>query len=523
MSFPSVTINQLQGTSGRSQTGYDFYSGLMFYGTAPTVTGKWATQTGTPSIKFQQIFSPTDAEDAGIIPNSENTAATATYLITTPGSTGDTINFKCTLPKQNGTTEVVDLGTYTALSGSTTIAAQGADIAAMINAGTLTHGFSASFATATLTITAPKSAGKSLNTGTPYTVTISATFAGTLTQNVVAGTASQYAAWKYHIDEVFRINPTCVLYVGIISASSSFNELITLQQASGNKLRQIGIYDTDTTRPLAANISGTILQIHNAANTVIKTAPFQVFYSPNIKAITDLSTYPDQNLNTSNLVQTIISQDGLAKGALLYVQLGQTIGNIGAKIGSISKSRVSASDAQPISDFNISDGVENNTFGFGNGLLDSQVTTGLKVQLDNYRYTFFRPFGDTLVGTYWTDNKCCVSSTNSYAFVNDNRTMHKISRICYSTLVPLLNSEVIFNTDGTLKNTSVQIFKSAVSEAITANMITGYGSMPLISGFKVTIDPTQNVQATNNLVVNVIIVENGIARNITVNIAYGTF
>ena len=101
--------------------------------------------------------------------------------------------------------------------------------------------------------------------------------------------------------------------------------------------------------------------------------------------------------------------------------------------------------------------------------------------------------------------------------------MHKISRICYSTLVPLLNSEVIFNTDGTLKNTSVQIFKSAVSEAITANMITGYGSMPLISGFKVTIDPTQNVQATNNLVVNVIIVENGIARNITVNIAYGTF
>lgn len=526
MSFPSVTINQLQGSISRQQTGYDFYSGLMLYGTAPTVTGKWATQTGDPSIKFQQLFSPSDATSAGILPNTDNTASTSTYLISNIGGTGDTVNLTCTLPKQAGTTEVVDLGTYTVNAAvETTIALQGAAWAVVINAGTLTHGFSASFNTATLTLTAPKSAGKSLNTGTPFTRTIGGTaptLAVTVTQNVVAGTASQHAAWYYHISETFRVNPFCVLYVGIISSSSSFNELKTLQAASVNKLRQIGVYDIDATRGAAANLTGTILQVQNSAVDVIKTAPFQVFYSPNIAAVTDLSTLTDQNLNTAHLVQCVISQDGLASGALLYVQLGQSIGNIGAKIGSISKSRVSASDAQPIADFNMSDGVENNTFGFANGKLDSEVTEGLKIQLDNFRYTFFRPFGDTLVGTYWTDNKCCITSTDSYAFVNDNRVMHKISRICYSTLVPLLNSEIIFNSDGTLRNTSIQTFRTAVVEAITANMITGYGSLPLISGVSVSIDPTQKVQTTNNLIINVIIVQNGIARNITVNLSYGT-
>ncbi len=526
----AVIINKTKGISGRVPAGFDFYTGLCLYGTAPSVTGKWAPYTGTPSIVYQQMFSIADATSAGIIPFSENTASTSTLVISTKGNTGDTLNPVATIPVSISSTypagtKSISLGTYTVGAGDTTIALQGAALAAVINAGTYIHGFSASFTTATLTITAPKSCGVSLNTGTIYSYNLNSGTGfvlGTITQNVISGTASQYAIWYYHINRYFVQNPTGNLWVSITASSTSFNELVTLQAAAGSKLRQIGIYDTDVTRGAAANIAATILSVQNAALLIDKTAPVSVFYSPNFAAVTDLSTYPDQNLNTANKVETILSQDGNQAGNLLYIVSGQTVGNIGDKLGTISSSRVSSSDAQPISDFNLAiDGVENNLPAFGNGKLLSQVSVGLRTQLDNYNYVFFRTFGDTVAGTYWTSNKCCIVNTSSYAYVNDNRVADKVSRILYSTLVPQLESELIFNANGTLTDFTIQSFITQGQSAITAGMITGYGNLPLISGNPVlTIDPTQKVKQTNNLVINCSIEENGIARNITVNLSY---
>lgn len=523
MAFPDVIINQISSNQGRQLPGFDHYTGLMFYGTAPSVTGKWASYTGTPTIKTQQMFSSSDATSAGIVPFTDNTAPTATYLITTAATAaGEFLPISVDEPLQNGTSRTIDIGTYETVSGDTAIDTLGANLVIFINAGTVTHGYSASYnsGTNTLTITAPKTVGVSLNSGSPLDIDETGTdIVGTVTQ-FSGGTVSPYAIWYYHIKEYFRVNPGGNLTVGIISASSSFNELTTLQQAADSRLRQIGIYDNHTTRGLAANITGTITQIQAACIVSQKKAPFSLFYSPNITAVTDLSTYPDQNLNTANKVQCIISQDGLADGALLYVKSGQTIGNIGAKLGSISKSRVSSSDAQATAEFNMSDGVENNAPAFGNGKLSTEISEGTQIQLDNFRYTFFRQFGDTVVGTYWTDNKCCIISTSDLAFVNDNRVQDKVSRICYATYVPLLSSELIF--DGLkLKDYTVETFKDAGEDAIVANMITGFGALPLISGVSVSIDPDQPVKQTNNLTVVVTINQNGIARTITVNVGFG--
>jgi hypothetical protein len=357
MAFPTVDINLIDTGSGGQATGFDHYSGMIFYGTAPTVTGKWTQYPGPPVIKVQQMFSAQDATDAGIVPFSDNTAATGTYVISAKGNTGDIIKIDVVVPLVNGTTTTVNLCTYTEVAGDSTIALLGASIAAAINANTVTTGYSASFTTATLTLTAPKSTGISLNTGTPIVVTITGTIAGTITQ-FNSGTASQHSIWKYQISEYFRIHSEGVLFVGILASSSSFNEISVLQYASKSKLRQVLVYDTDTTRASAANIIATALSVNTACNVSVKTAPILAVYSPNIKNVTDLSTYPDQNLNTASRVQIVISQDGDAAGALLYVQNGQSVGNGGAKLASISKSRVSASDAQPISSFNMSDGTE---------------------------------------------------------------------------------------------------------------------------------------------------------------------
>lgn len=523
MAFPNVTINKQEGGAGRKPAGFDYYSGLTFYGTAPTVTDKWATYTGTPTIKAQQMFAPSDITSAGIIPYSDNTAPSATYLITAAATAaGEDLPISVVVPKPKATTETVSLGTYETVAGDTVIDTLGANLVIFINSGTVDHGYSATYnsGTNTLTITAPKSVGISLNSGTPLVIDESGTdITGTITQ-FSAGTRSNHAIWSYHITEFFRVNPTGVLWVGIISATSSFNEVTTLQKvAAESKIRQSGVFDIDATRAAAVNITGTILTFQNAIIDSEQTAPFIGVYSPNIAAVSDLSTYPDQNLNTANKVQTILSQDANAAGALLFITSGITIGNIGAKLGSISKSRVSASDAQVTTDFNMSDGTENAEMAFGNGVLSVNVTEGLQTQLDNYRYTFFRQFGDTITGTYWTDNKSCIVQTSSYSFVNDNRVADKISRILYSTYVPLLSSELIFNSDGTLQSFTVAYFKQVGIDAITNDMIIGYGNLPLISGVTIDIDPTQKVKTTNNLTISCGYIQNGIARNITIDVS----
>lgn len=525
MAYPEVIINQLNNSSGRVAEGFDFYTGIVFYGTAPVVSGKWEEYVGSPTIKYEPILSPDDIASAGILPNTENTVAAATYEITVAATgAGETINFSITEPIANGATRSIDLGTYETVSGDTVIDTLGANLESFINAGTVTHGYSASYNSAndTLTITAPKYAGVSLNSGNPLVVDETDTdIQGTITQfSGSVGTASQYAAWDYHLREYYRKNPTGNMTVAIISASSSFNEIVTLQNAASGKLRWCGIYDTSTTRGTAANITGTITQIDTAAKTLDKKTPLSVVYSPNLHGISDLSDYPDQNLNTANKVSCVISQDGDAEGALLFVRLGQSVGNLGVKLGTRSALRVSASDAQPTEQNNISDGVENNVLAFSNGVLQQSVSDNLKIQLDNYRYTFTRQFTDTLVGTYWIDNKCCVSATSSYAYENDNATIDKIKRIIYTTYVPLLHSELYFTAEGLLNSYTTTYFETIGQDAIVAQMITGFGSTPMISGVSVTINPNQKVKQTNNLVVSVSIVQNGIARTITVNVGY---
>lgn len=520
-SFNDVNVVHIGGNSGRPLPGYNHYTGLMVYGVAPVVAGKWAEVPGPPIIKRERFFSIKDAENAGIVPFTDNTAPTGTYLITTQGATGDKIQIQIEVPKAYGLTEIVDFGIYTKLITDNSIAALGASITAMINAGTVNHGYSATFNTATITITAPKSVGKSLNGITSIIVTITGTIAGTIGQ-FTNGTASPYSIWHYHIDRFFKNFASAgqgVFDFGIIAATSSFTELNVLQAGAGSKLRQIGLYDNHATRGLGANIAATVLGIQSAASLSENKAPYLAVYSPNMYGVTDLGTYTDQNLNTSKLVEIVISQDGAGEGDLLFVVNQQSIGNIGEKLATIAKSRVSASDAQPIPKFNLAfDGSENNIPAFANGQLSSAVAIGLQEQLHNFRYTFFVSYSDDVIGTYWSDNKTAIVSTSSYCFVNDVRVSHMVSRICRATLIPELSSELIFNKDNTLKTYTISYFRKQVINAVTAGMITGFGALPMISDVDCTIDATQKVKSLNKLVIVVAIVENGIAREIEVQI-----
>ena len=176
--LPSITFQKGQGGLGRALPGQDYISGLLIY----TANGNLPSGFSTTD-RIKTFYSLTDAETAGIVDTySDATAAVATYLITTAGSTGDTIELKVADIDTNSVAKSTSLGVYKKVAGDSTIALLGASIAAAINAGTITHGYSASFATATLTLTAPKRLGIYLNTGTPLSATIVGTIAGTITQ-----------------------------------------------------------------------------------------------------------------------------------------------------------------------------------------------------------------------------------------------------------------------------------------------------------------------------------------------------
>lgn len=508
MARGDITFIKGQGASKRLAAGEDYISGLIFY-TASLPSGF----TSTANIKA--MYSIVDAENAGIKSDySDETKAAGTYLVTAAGTNGDTANFKVAEPF--GVT--VDLGTYTKTAAEITVNNVATAIAAIINAGTKSHGYTASVLTATVTITARPGLGIYLNTGTPITVTLSAgaTLAGTLTQ-FTGGVATKQAVWHYHIAEFFRANPNSILWVGFFPVPNpyTFSEITLLQTAANGKIRQVGIF-----KDSAAYASADLTAIHNEIVTYndAKHKPLSALYAADLKATSDITTIADLSALTAYKVSSIIGQDGAALGAWLFLTTGKSVTQLGIALGMLSLSAVSEDFGQPAK-FNISNGTENDVPAFANGqLLSAPALSDAALDaIDGKRHIF----GQTYVGyagTYFNDNHCAVSTTNDYAYINDNRVIDKACRGIYSALIPYLKSKLLINSDGTLADTTVSFLETVALQPLY--QMSRDQDLGEVTKEDVYIDPSQNVKSTGILVVNVYLNENGIARNIQVPISF---
>lgn len=504
-----ITINLGQGGTGQPSAGTDYITGLQLYGTGP---GSFATTA------CQAVYSVADAVSKGIVnTHLGETAATGTYLITTKGNTGDTINATISIPVP--VTEdvpsgvvTVDTGTYTVGSSETTIAAQGAAWAAIINAGTYSHGFTASFATATLTITAKAGLGVSLNSGTPIAITITGAFVGTLTQ-FSGGAYSKCDIWYYHVSEYFRQNPNGKLWINFTSApSSNFAELTTLINSAQGECKRIGVYSF-TARTVAQVASDLTAMQAIAVSAFAAYKSAAIIYAPNIAAVSDLSTlYNGQNYSNYNTA-VCISQDGAAAGAALYVNSGVSITNIGCVLGVSSKAAVSQ-DIGEVQAFNISNGVEMNIPAFSNSTKVSSVASSLLDQLNGYRYIFAINYTGK-AGTYISNDWTYCVQTNDYLRLSRILVINKVARNLYASLLDLLKSRIQRNSDGTMTALTIGLYKNAIEPAMTA--IRNAGD---ISAYAIAIDPAQVVTAETGVTVSVSIVPVDIADAITVNLTF---
>jgi hypothetical protein len=502
MALSDIIFQQGSGGLGRPLAGEDFISAMIFYSSA--------LPSGFSSAsRIQKFTSTQDAINAGISYSyADETQATASYLVTATGSNGDTITILVNEPygKQ------VQIGQYTKASGDTTVNTVATKIAAAINANTPTTGYSATAATATVTITARNGLGIFLNSGAPLVVQSPGAIAGTITQ-FSGGVASRNAVYFYHISEFFRIQPNGVLYVGIfaVPGTYSFSEIQTVQSFANGTIRQWAAWKDSAAFALA---DMTAMQ---TINTTLDSqhAPLISVYAADLSGTTDISTLTDLNTQANPTVSACIGQDGGAMGALLYLTFGKSITCMGAQLGAISLANVNE-DIGWVGKFNISNGTECEILAFANGVLftDPSVTTNLLTTLDNYRYVFLLKYVGT-AGSYFCHFNMAVSISSDYAYGQDNRTIQKAKRGVYAALLPVLNSPLTLNSDGTLSTATVAYLSTLAESPLQQMVRAGEISVP-----GVTINPTQNVLSSGSVTINVQIVPDGTAREIIIPIGY---
>jgi hypothetical protein len=502
MALPKITFNRGTAGLGRPLPGKDHYSGMVFFLDNADLPSGFST-----SVREKKIFSLAEAEALGIVDTHiDATAATGSVQITAVGADGDTIEVKVT--DYSG---VVSLGTYTKITADNTVTLVGEGLETAINAGTSTHGYTANNAAGTVTITAPKSKGVGLNSGTPISTVIVGTITATITQ-FSAGAASEVDELHYHISQFFRVQPKGVLYVGIYAkpgGAYTFAEVSTLFNFAQGEIRQVGVYAPGTafTTAKVTTLDGIMMAneaLYRPASAIVTMDLTGILPS----ALTDLSGNSDYRVSVD------IAQDGAAKGLELYKALGKTIGSMGAMLGMMAFMKVNESIAW-VGKSQVSDGVEFDTPAFGDGTLLSSVTTTLLDTLTDYKYVFFRKFGDAKTGTWFNDSGTAIISTNDFAYIENVRTMDKAIRGIYTNTLDKLNAPILLNSDGTLTEDEIAEYERLASIQLDTMLRDRE-----ISAYKVEIDPAQDVLSTSEVEISIFIVPTGTARFIKYNVSF---
>lgn len=530
MGRSAVTFTLGAGSGQGAAQSADANSSIIFYGTAPGTFAATATQP---------VYSLQDAITKGIAADyADETPATGSLVISGVGSTGDIITVTVTEKLPNGATQVVNLCTYVQAVGDTTATILAASIAAAINANSyLTAngftGYTASAGTGTITFTARTGLGINLNT-----VSVVPTLTGGITTGTntafSGGVYSKKAIWNYHVSEFFRTsallgNEGAVLYVSFFaSVSGTYADISTAQNGALGASNRIGVYSF-VAKSVSQVVSDIDLMEAQARSLFSAYTPAAIFFAPNIKAINNVSTLLNLQQATGQAnggdkdVICIISQDGNAAGAQLYVNSGVSISNIGAILGTSAAAAVSQNMGE-VGVFNISNGVENNIPAFTTGELFGNLAASLLNQLDSYRYCFCTTYPQ-YGGTYINNDFTSVIQTSNYSRLGRVLTINKFERQTYQALLPLLKSRIYLNADGTMSIPTIQKYTGPVEQVIEQFVANGDLSPGNISGTAVTkgvinINPAQNVQSQGYIAITYNLLAVDIADNIQVTLQY---
>lgn len=317
----------------------------------------------------------------------------------------------------------------------------------------------------------------------------------------------------YQLRSIFNRNPAISLYVGIYKPTSgtpTFSEIKTMQNFTGGKLRQIGVWDGATA------LDPTNLITLQAIRTTLEAQdkPLSIGYAPKIAAVSGLPT--DLAGANKNGVSVIIGQDGAGTAADLYKDAKNTakssVTAIGEWLGVVSAAAVHESIAW----------VEKFPTGialpaFGDGTLLRDLDTAVIESLDAARYIFFVEYSG-LAGAYFNDSHTMDDATSDYAYIESVRTMDKACRNVRTYVLPKLGRPMkVDASTGKLEAYVVEDLQLTAGKALEDMEKAGE-----LSGYVVEIDPDQNILSTSCVEMVIKQVGVGVMRKLNIKIGYTT-
>lgn len=308
-----------------------------------------------------------------------------------------------------------------------------------------------------------------------------------------AGITADAASWAvkvlhYHLSELYRLNPAVSLYVGIFEKpqeAQTFAELKTVQNYAAGRIRQIGVWCGDT--PLSAEALTTLQGIGDALAD--EEAELSIVYAPKVSSVKQQAV----NLAGANQsrVSVVIGQTGSGTGAELYKDKGNaakaSVSGLGVVLGLLSRAKVHQCIAW-IKEFPTGVSLP----AFGDGTLVRDVDKALIETLDTTgRYLFFVTHTGQ-AGSYMNDSHTMDSALSDYAAIESVRTMDKAVRGIRTYVKPELGGNVYVDpTTGQLASYTVAHLETVANQALEAMERDGE-----LSGYKVEVDPAQDVAST---------------------------
>lgn len=315
----------------------------------------------------------------------------------------------------------------------------------------------------------------------------------------------------YHLSEIFRVNPAISLYVGLFAKSDSytFAEIKTVQNFAGGRIRQMGVWCGD--KVFTADDLTAIQGVSDALDLV--NAPLSVLYAPKVESVKQLPT--DIAGANQCRVSVVISQAGSGTGTELYTHADNkatksSVSSIGVMLGLLSAAAVHQSISW-VKQFPTGITVP----AFGDGTLLRNLDSALIEQLDAARYLFLVTHVGQ-AGSYVNDSHTMDSATSDYAMIESVRTMDKAVRGIRTYLIPELGGNVYIDPDtGKMQPYSVSHLETTANKALEDMEKAGE-----LSGYKVEIDPEQDVLSTSTVEIVVKQVAVGVMRKIKVKIGF---
>ena len=507
MGLIRTIFNKKGGGLGRPPSNSDYISSLLFYGNVPS---------GWSPTGVEEILSLSQLEDKGINGNSfDAISATSVITVSGAGAEGDKIGF--IVSTLSGST---DFGVYT-VGNAPTVTTVADGLVLLINSNTATHGYTATNVSGVITLVAPKRAGKGANSNTNLFATIGTVALATTTDwgSGVVGVGSIYDVWYYHAKEYFRQISNGKLFIGIFPTPTvwDFKEIETIQNIANGEVRQFGFWDS--TRTIVSNGLNDVTAIEAIYDTQFNTIigryrPFVALYASDISAVVDINTLPDTTTFDAEHCSLVIGQDANAEGLELYNSLGKSITTLGACLGAVSKASVFEDIAWPEKfDMSVTGG-ELDKVSLSNGQNLDGISQNELVALKDKSY-LFQIKRDSTAGTYNIDSLTATIQTSDYFSIENNRTIDKAVRLVNGFMTTKLASPVYVQEDGTLQESTLQVFKQGSKKQLDTMEDAGE-----VSASAVLIDPNQNVLSTSCIELSIVIVPVGVAREIKINIGY---